>query len=75
MSYIEKAKQNKMNSEKARAFDKLQQEQREKQIYDTGANDTVAELEMAIMKRQQQNQQQPYAEGLAAAQLGGYYNG
>ena len=74
MSYIENAKQNQMNAEKARAFDKLQQEQREKQIYDTGANDTVAELEMAIMKRQQQ-QQQPYAEGLAAAQLGGYYNG
>ena len=72
MSYVEKAKQNQMNSEKARAFDKLQQEQREKQIYDTGASDTVAELERAILKRQEQQQ---YAEGLAAAQLGGYYNG
>jgi hypothetical protein len=61
MGLLDLVRQNKLNAEKAQAFDSLQQRQREKQVYETGANDAYTDVERALMQRAQ-----PTSPGLAA---------
>jgi hypothetical protein len=51
MSYIAKAEQNRVNAEKARAFDESAQQQRDQQTYDAGATDAYTDVERALMAR------------------------
>lgn len=60
MSYIEKAKQNKANADKAVAFDQMQQGRREQQVYDKALGDAYTAVEREMMRKaaEQQMQQQ-----------------
>ena len=58
MSYIEKARQNRANAEKAQAFDTLNQQHRDRQAYDAGAGDAYTEVEQQLMARAQQEAMQ-----------------
>jgi hypothetical protein len=58
MSYIEKAKQNKANAEKAAAFDAQQMAAREQQVYDRGLGDAYTAVEREMMRRAQEQQMQ-----------------
>jgi hypothetical protein len=60
MSYIEKAKQNKANADKAAAFDAQQKTAREQQVYDKALGDAYTAVEREMMRKaaEQQMQQQ-----------------
>jgi len=58
MGILDMARRNKMNAEKAQAFDELQQRRRDKQVYETGASDAYTDVERALMSRMQQNAMQ-----------------
>ena len=51
MSYIEKARQNKANADKAAAFDQMQKQQREENLYIQGTNDAYSAVEREMMRR------------------------
>lgn len=54
MSYIEKAKQNKANADKAAAFDNMQRKAKEQQVYDSGLKDAYGAVEQEMMRRAQE---------------------
>lgn len=54
MSYIEQARINKANAEKAAAFDNMQKSNREQSLYDQGSNDAVSEIERQLQERVRQ---------------------
>lgn len=58
MSYIEKAKQNKANADKAAAFDELQRREQQRLNYDAGAKDAYTAVEMEMMRRAQEQAMQ-----------------
>jgi hypothetical protein len=58
MSYIEKAKQNKANAEKAAAFDQMEQQRREQEVYAKGNNDAYSAVEREMMRRAQEQRMQ-----------------
>jgi hypothetical protein len=58
MSYIEKARQNKANAEKAAAFDQMQKQQREENLYIQGTNDAYSAVEREMMRRAQEQRMQ-----------------
>lgn len=51
MSYIEKARQNRITAEKAAAFDKMQQDRREQDVYTRGSNDAYSSVEQELLRR------------------------
>lgn len=67
MSYIEKVKQNKVTAEKAAAFDRLQQEMRDQDLYNMGGNDAYASVERELMRRVSQQRPRYLGEGLASS--------
>lgn len=58
MSYIEKARQNKANAEKAAAFDNMQQQARDRDMRSAGANEAYTAVEREMMRRAQEQQMQ-----------------
>lgn len=66
MSYIEKAKQNKANAEKAAAFDAQQQSAREQQVYDKGLGDAYTAVEREMMRKAQEREMDRQMQQAAA---------
>lgn len=56
MSYIEQAKINKVNAQKAAAFDDIRRGQQEQSVYDQGSNDAIMEIERQLQERMAQEQ-------------------
>lgn len=54
MSYIEKARQNKINADKAAAFDDQQRREQQRLDYDAGAKDAYTAVELEMMRRAQE---------------------
>jgi hypothetical protein len=55
MSYTEKAKQNKINADKAAAYDQLARAQQEQQVYRQGSNDAYSAVEREMMRKAEQD--------------------
>lgn len=53
MSYIERARQNKVMAEKAAAYDQLEQRRREQDVYSRGTNDAYSAVEQELLRRTQ----------------------
>lgn len=70
MSYLEQARRNKANAEKAQAFDAMQQQGRERELYDfgrsDGTNEAMAAFEQELINRLRQQPTAPSSpSGLA----------
>ena len=51
MSYLEQAKRNKANAEKARAFEEMQAKQQAQQVYSTGQADAISAVERRLQQK------------------------